>query len=427
MASSLVRRVALGAALAASLSALLSALATIVFALLLLQRAEDRRVEEATVTFAAELDREGASLAAIREVQREESSEMSHTGMLFAVYDRGGALLAGDARLTLPATLGCSSARALRVCRSTSARGLSAVVATPHAPALPWLGGAALLASLLAAGLALSASWPLARRWVAPLTRLRARITELAPDALSRAELGADEDIAEVDALRSALARLIERVDHALALAHRFAANAAHELRTPLTTARAELELLGEAPDRDGVGRAQQKLDELSVLIERLLILSVPAQGEGDGRELVSLRDLLEDIAQALPAEDRARLVLTAADATVRGDASLLSTMLSNAISNGLKFAPHVRVELAVIDPMAVVRVEDDGPGVDARERERVFEPFYRANDALRRRIAGHGLGLALIRHVAVMHGGSAALVDKATPGALLEVRLPAA
>jgi nitrogen-specific signal transduction histidine kinase len=70
---------------------------------------------------------------------------------------------------------------------------------------------------------------------------------------------------------------------------------------------------------------------------------------------------------------------------------------------------------------------DDDGPGVEASERERAFEPFFRSSEALRRRVPGHGLGLALIRHIATTHGGSATLVDKRTQGARLEIRLPSA
>jgi signal transduction histidine kinase len=421
--------VAIGAAVAASLSALLSAAATIVFAALFLQRAEDRRIEDATVTFAAELGRDGSNLAAIRQVHREESAEMSHTGMAFAVFDGAATHLAGDTRLALPPSAGCSTMRggALRVCRAQTPNGLVAVVGAPHVPPLPWLGGGALSAAVLAAALALGASWPIARRLVGPLTRLRQRISEIDVEALSRADLGADEHVAEVDALRRTIAQLIERVDGAIAQAHRFAANAAHELRTPLATVRGELELLAEKPERDGAARAQHKLSELSVLVERLLILSVPARTPSDHHELISLRDLLEDAVHALPAPDRARVTLTESDAHVRGDGALLAMMMTNALSNALKFAVNARVEIALENGVAVLHVDDDGPGVDAADRERVFEPFVRTNEAVRRRVSGHGLGLALIRHVAVMHGGSAALVDKPTPGARLELRLPAA
>lgn len=433
MANSLVRRVALGAALAASAAALVAALATIVLTTLLLQRAEDRRLEEAAVTFGAELGPDGSDLATVRAAHRDESEEMDHTGMHFTVYDAQGGLVVGERRLGLPREAGCSTtnASALRVCRAQAGNGLTVVVGAAHTPLGGLLAAAALLAALFAAALAWATSLPISRLVVAPLTRLRERIAQLDIDALSTADLGAEEQIAEVDALRRTIEQLVVRVERALSQAHRFAANAAHELRTPLTTVRAELELLAEGITepgaRTGAAVAQQKLVELSMLVERLLILSVPKRSAADAHEVVSLRDLLEDVVHALSPDDRSRVQLSEGDALVRGDAALLSTLAANAIANGLKFGTTVTTEVLLTGGTTLLRVDDDGPGIDAAERERVFEPFFRSAEALRRRVPGHGLGLALIRHIAETHGGRAALVDKPTRGARLEIHLPTA
>jgi len=431
--TSLVRRAAWSSALAASAAALLAAFATIALASYFVQREEDRRLEEAAVTFATELAEESGDLHAIRAVQREESEEMGHTGMLFAVYDANDRLLVGDRRLALPRMPGCMTANAntLRVCRAASTGRLLVVVGAAHTTILPLLASASVLAALLAAALAWIASRPLSRYVVAPLTRLRDRIAQLDVDAISEADLGPPEHVAEVDALRSTIGQLIVRVERALSEAQRFAANAAHELRTPLTSVRAELELLTEAMSeseaRADAVRAQQKLGELSVLVERLLILSVPARATDDAHELVSLRDLVEDAMDALPSVDRARVRLPDGDALVRGDAAILATMVTNALSNALKFGSAVTTAIEVADGRAILRVDDDGPGLDDACRERAFEPFFRSADALRRRLPGHGLGLALIRHIARTHGGDAAFFDKAERGARLEIRLPAA
>lgn len=428
--TSLVRRVAQASALAASVAALFAAIATSVLASYFIQRGEDRRLTEAAVTFAAELDQDGSNLAAIREVHRDESDEMDHTGMLFAVYDADGRLLVGDRRVSQPATPGCAndSSTALRLCRVQSKQGLAAVVGASHSTYVPILASATILSALLAAALAWFATQPISRFVVAPLTQLRERIAGLDVDAISEADLGHSEGVLEVDALRHTLGELISRVERALALAHRFAANAAHELRTPLTSLRAELELLSESlrdsAFRADASHAEQKVAELSVLVERLLILSVPAQGETDVHEVVSLRDLLEDAVQALPTADRSRVALSDEDALIHGDATLLATMISNAFANGLKFADHVSTRLTLRDREAVLHVDDDGPGVESADRERVFEPFFRAQAALRRRVPGSGLGLALIRHIAQTHGGHAAFTEKHARGARLEIRL---
>ena len=431
--SSIVRRVASGAALAASAAALIAAFATLAFASYLVQRAEDRRLDEAAVTFALELSQAGVDISAVRKVHHDESEEMEHTGMLFAVYDAKGSSLVGDWRLGLPGSSGCMTANesALRVCRVQSSNGLSAVVGAAHTTLLPLLVFAAVLAAIFAAALAWVASRPISRLVVAPLTRLRERIAQLDVDAISQADLGAEDHVVEVDALRSTIGQLIVRVERALSQAHRFAANAAHELRTPLTSVRAELDLLAESiiepGAREDALRAQQKLDELSVLVERLLILSVPARSMADLHEVVSLRDLLEDAVGALPTGDRERVRLSDRDALVHGDAALLGTMIVNAIVNGLKFGSLVTTRLSRTGRGVVLHIDDDGPGIDGADRERAFEPFFRSTDALRRRLPGHGLGLALIRHIAQTHGGDASLVDKTERGARLEIRLSAA
>jgi signal transduction histidine kinase len=83
-----------------------------------------------------------------------------------------------------------------------------------------------------------------------------------------------------------------------------------------------------------------------------------------------------------------------------------------------------LRVDLMVTAGLASITVDDDGPGIDEADRERVFEPFYRGDGALRR-TPGNGLGLALVRHIAESHGGSACFRPRGGPGARLQVSLP--
>lgn len=428
--TSLIRRVAWGSALSASAAALLSALVTVTFAAYLVQNAEDRRLGEAAVTLATEIDTY-AQTKTVESIVRDEAEELNHTGMLFAVIGEAANVVAGDRRLALPGSDGCATVYAdtLRACRARSVLGVTAVVASTHTTPIPMLATAALFAIIIAAALAWIASRPVSRYAVAPLLRLRSRIAELDVEELSQANLGGSENVIEVDALRETLGQLILQVERALEQAQRFAANAAHELRTPLTSVRAELELLAERLNdetvRSDVERAQQKLAELSVLVERLLILAVPSHVATTADELVSIRDLLEDAVAELPSGDAQRVRTFEEDALVRGDAVLLGTMITNALTNALKFGEHVDAGLRVSDGSVVVRIEDDGPGIDAKERERAFEPFFRSTDALRRRVPGHGLGLALIRHIARTHGGDASFAEKSDRGLRLEIRLP--
>lgn len=142
-----------------------------------------------------------------------------------------------------------------------------------------------------------------------------------------------------------------------------------------------ELELLAESTQideaRSDLLRAQKKLSDLAVLVVRLLILATPRRTSADESEIVSIRDLLEDVVATLPAADRERVRTSKGDALVKGDAVLLATMAGNMISNGLKFDEQVTTEVRIEGGLAIIQIDDDGPGIAIGERERVFEQRF--------------------------------------------------
>lgn len=271
------------------------------------------------------------------------------------------------------------------------------------------LGG---LASRRAAGWAL-----------APLTRLGDEVRAI--DSSAPHFEATPGDPHEVEQLARALANLVERLAATLAHAQNFAAQAAHELRTPLTALAGELELLAERSDADNrpaIEAVRRRVDELARLIQRLLVLADSSTIERG--EAVDLADLVDLVLDALPSETRARVhARVGEDMLVRGDAELLRAMLVNAVDNAHKFsAGPIELDVSERDGQLCIEVRDQGPGLAPDERERVFLPFVRA--ARTAKVAGHGLGLALIRHVATVHGGSAAFADAAR-GARLVIQLP--
>jgi signal transduction histidine kinase len=422
---------------AAAAGAAMTALASTYIAHRLIVAGMDTRLRGAAVALADEIRTAPGRAEIARDVE-EDGRELAHSGMRVAVYD-GGRLLAGDPEAPPMDRGGCETrpATRLRVCAAPAGT-RTVVVAGSTAELrsqLRLFAEAALIAVLATVGGALLTGRRLAKRVVGPLTRLREVVDRVPDHAPGSATLGQDEGWEEVDALRTVLLRLLGRLDRALVQARRFAADAAHELRTPVATMRAELELIAEEPEdlpavKEAIARVHRTLLSASALIERLLILALPPEGgdpHGQG-QAVAMVDVVRESIAALPEPVRARLsVETSDDGIVRADGALIRAMVDNALDNALKFgAPGpVVVRVETRDGRVLTAVRDHGPGVPAEERQRVFQPFYRTPQARAGSVRGHGIGLALIAHVAAGHGGQAAFLDVAD-GSLLEITLPA-
>jgi two-component system, OmpR family, sensor kinase len=394
---------------------------------------DDRRIMDAALVLAVELtDAAAGSPGAIGDVVARADREMSHTGISFGVFDgKTHERLSGDPSVPLIDTAHCEVVRSLHACATRTDRGLWVVASTAHKRIVSLLALSSALAALLAGLGAWIASRPVASLLIGPLSELRQRVGSIDVASGRASDLGAPVGVVEVDALRETIQALLARIGETVRHAERFAADAAHELRTPLTSIRGELELLMEDPSlrreaSTDLARATAKVVQLQTLLERLLVLALPDQSQWSAIEVVSLQDLTEDSVARLPEQDRRRVRLNAprGNVVVRGDEALLGMLFSNALSNALKFGRCVEVSAFEEEEEVVLRIDDDGPGVPPSERTRVFEPFVRAPIAVERKIAGHGLGLALISHVARRHGGSARFTDE-EPGAHLEIRLP--
>lgn len=426
---SLVGRVAQVTALSAVLGALVAALGAGLLSDGLLRAQEDRRLKDAAQILAREIDGM-AAVAAVRAAD-EEWTEIGHTGIRIALF-RGGAKIGGDPSLAdSTLTEGCMTVGGLRRCALPTADYM--VVAAADRGPIGQYRRLFMIAAAIAVVIAALLGVVLSRRaaaWAAnPLTRLNQAVRAFSIDEPSWADLRAAYGCEEVDALRIALHDLVERLEDALGRSRQFAADAAHELRTPLTTLRAELELLSEtSPEqsaREALGRARTTVEGLARLLERLLVLASPAHGALP-REAVALVDVASDVVRQLAEPSRCRVRLEQrADGIVRGDPALLSAMITNGIENALKFsADEVIVTIAEEGRGVTVEIEDKGPGVADIDREAVFQPFYRSATVRAAGVPGHGVGLALIAHVARAHGGSAAFESVST-GAKLRLTMP--
>jgi two-component system, OmpR family, sensor kinase len=432
----IARRVARVAMVSAAAGGLLAAALALVAVDQLILEQVDQRLEAATLTLAGELDEERDEHEgdSVSDTLDDENQEIESSGIRLAAFAHGERIAGKTLPLPAPGsceTHGLVGAR-LRACARAYGDWVLVAAQPSDAGRLRWIY---IVAALLGIALAAAGGALLSRSltpWaVGPLTALWRALATSRPESASPPELGSDSGCAEVDAIRDELRRLIERTRALLDQSQRFVANAAHELRTPLTTLRAELELHAEelhGPSGEVLARASQRIARLSELIERLLVLALPPEKLRERFEPVALADLIQELVDELPAEARARVHLQLqGEGLIRGDAELLRSLVSNLLGNALKFAPSGPITLTLaepatpIDPEVHLEVRDSGPGIPPELRQRVFEPFHRlAPDAT----AGHGIGLALVGHIARAHGGTAQFID-APIGARLSLRLP--
>ncbi|WBC09478.1 HAMP domain-containing sensor histidine kinase [Micromonospora sp. WMMA1947] len=288
---------------------------------------------------------------------------------------------------------------------------------------------------LLVAGLGLVA-WRVVGATLRPVEQLRSGAAEITGRAgAERLPVPAGQD--EIHRLAVTLNDMLDRLAASRDRQRAFVADAAHELRSPLTNMRTELEVarrLGD--DTDWPAVADDLLadtERLSRLVDDLLLLA--RLDEQDGRSSpvgpVELGELLRGVAARYPSPP-VRLTPPDVPRWVEGDAGELRRVLVNLVDNALRHASST-VELTVSGPDGayhLITVTDDGPGIPAADRERVFARFTRLDDARARDAGGAGLGLAIVRELVRRAGGTVELAD-ATPGAVAPglratVRLPA-
>jgi two-component system, OmpR family, sensor kinase len=423
----LIGRVAVVAALSAVGGGLLAAASAVALAEALVLKADDRRLRDEALEILADVEKHSAA-GTLAPLIEEERKDLAMAGLRLAVH-RDGVLVGGDGSLPLLRE-GCATERGAvdkRICVATSGP-WTTVIAANEVPSLGvWaMGGIGLVAVVVAALIGTLTSRRLARWAVGPLARLEARLGAAPMD--EAINLGADEGVREIDALRTTLRALLDRRAEALRTARLFAAGAAHELRTPLTTLSGELELLTEEPLPTPVHARLEGLRgttaRIASLVERLLMLARVGAAEAMRHDAVEIGDLVEELKQRLPAEVAARLsYVKRAPSVVRGDESLLAVLCENVVSNALLHGGNgtpVRVTLDEREGTIVLDVIDEGPGVPTSERARFFAPFQRGIGAG----PGAGLGLSLVSQIARAHGGEASFVDTER-GAHLCVRLP--
>ena len=271
-------------------------------------------------------------------------------------------------------------------------------------------------------------AWTMAK----PIQHLRDTVVRFgAGDLTSRTHAKQKDELGE---LGRSFDEMADRITTLLTAERRLLQDISHELRSPLARLRFALALVPNSPDPTAaIARANKEVDRLATLIGELLQVT-RAEGDPQSRNVsaVGLDEFLTDLVESCKIEAEARsckLNLRVEEKLIwSGDRELLHRAVENLIRNAISYSPtgaSIDVELVQRNSEIVIRVRDYGPGVPETELDKIFRPFYRVEEHRARNHGGVGLGLAIAqRAVAVHHGAICA--SNASPGLILEIRLPA-
>ena len=268
-------------------------------------------------------------------------------------------------------------------------------------------------------------TWLLVGRALAPTRRIAAEAAAIGTDTLDqRVSLRGAQD--EVDTIATVINEMLDRIEGGLRREQQFVADASHELKTPITTARMAAELAADdAPESAYPPQVVEELDRMQALIDDLLHLA--RDPEGRPLEYVSLDELVARTVAEHPAVDRIT-VSVASSVVLQGRAPDLRRALINLIDNAARYAERsIAVDLSTEGRMAVLTVDDDGPGIAPDDRDQVFDRFVRLDEGRARDAGGSGLGLAITREIAARHGGSIHVTDSPLGGARFVMTLAGA
>jgi signal transduction histidine kinase len=409
----------------------LLALASSLTARLLWQARERRELAAAAESVAAAIAREAEdSPASPADAAGEALRESTLPGYRVAVWN-GRELLASVPAGQPPADPVSPDDGSLRHLRPLPS-GLTLVLAEPaeytaRALRLFFVSLAAAAPACLL--IAVAVSTVVARRATRPLRDLQERIGSMAGLESLRPSDVHDVPL-EIADLEAAFRALWDRVATMVQRESEFAANASHELRTPLTRLRLHAErALGDAgPIGQSALRSQmEELDRLTRLVDALLVLARDVSSGTPG-ETLNLADVGRRVAGRAFDGASWQGERFPDEALIRGDEALIEIAVENLLDNARKFSSGtdaIRLELRENRGLFHLAITTPGGRIAREGRERLFDRFHR-DPAARSRTAGHGLGLALARHIARLHGGDVRCVSSDDEDARFVLDLPA-
>lgn len=322
----------------------------------------------------------------------------------------------------------CILGAALRVSPAADSPVIYAARYEPGVLATNWLEAGIGAIVLLAVAGTCATAWVVVGRTLRPVRVIRAGLATLGEEELGQRlpDVPGEGELAQL-ARTANLA--LERLERSVERQRAFASDASHELRTPIAGMRAQIEAALMFPDDTDMSATLRavlaNLDRLERIITDLLFLArlgTEATGEHEEVDLSSLA--AEEIMRRVGGRVRFRSSLQ--PVIVRGSPVQLMRLLTNLLDNAQRHADNV-VDVTVRREGGTVILEvlDDGEGIAEADRERVFQRFTRLDAARSRDAGGSGLGLALVRDIAAVHGGTIT-IEPSARGARFVLRIPA-
>lgn len=281
-------------------------------------------------------------------------------------------------------------------------------------------------------------TWTVVGHALKPVEAIRAEVADIGGADLHR-RVPAPTTHDEIGRLAMTMNAMLDRLEAASDRQRNFVSDASHELRTPIATVRHELDVARADPSvdlevvLDDITEENQRMQHL---VDDLLLLAredqtlLAAQSSLAKHAIVDLDDLALVEAHRRRPPGPAVDTRLQAEAQIYGDERQITRVLANLVDNAIRHAQEaVRIEIDAGDGTAILHVDDDGPGVAAADRWRIFERFTRADDARSRGDSGgSGLGLAIARDLVSNHGGTIIVTDSPElGGARFTVALPLA
>jgi signal transduction histidine kinase len=273
--------------------------------------------------------------------------------------------------------------------------------------------------------------WIAAAGVISPIRRIANSIAQFGRGDLSvRVETDRDDEIGQ---LSRSFNEMAERLERLIVSERRLLADISHELRSPLARLKFALKLARTSPDSTAaLERIERDVDRIASLVADIVEINVVEDDPAlqDKRE-ICVRDIIDEVVRdcAVEAEMRGCKIIVNGDVcgAVEGNPELLRRAVENVLRNGIRYSPEkssIELSLGENAEDAYISVRDFGPGVPVKALARIFDPFFRVEEARNTNGGGSGLGLSIAKRAVHLHRGSIA-AENATPGLRVTIVIP--